>query len=167
MSEEKAQKTPVKQEKAKNSSSDNNTDTNNNTIKKEKDEKQVDSKEKNDNKKQINGKKRKKDNNIIAPENVRPGMVIKLWQKIKEKTPKGDTKERLQYFEGTVLARKGGKTPKSTITVRKISHGIGVEKIFPLNLPTITKIELLYKIKTRRSKLYYLKRGYKKRLKKI
>ncbi len=104
---------------------------------------------------------------IISPYDVKAGMVIRLWQKIKEKTPKGEDKERLQYFEGTVLARRGGSEPGATITIRKISHGVGVEKIFPLALPTIDKIEFLHKIKTRRAKLFYLKRGYKKRLKKI
>jgi large subunit ribosomal protein L19 len=104
--------------------------------------------------------------NIITPSEVKPGMVIKLWQKIKEKNPKGEIKERLQYFEGTVLARKKGNEAGATITIRKVSNGVGVEKIFPLALPTIEKIELLQKIKTRRAKLYFLKRNYKKRLKK-
>ncbi len=104
--------------------------------------------------------------NLIDPKDVKPGMIIKLWQKIKEKNPKGEIKERLQYFEGTVLARKKGNEPGATITVRKVSNGVGVEKIFPLSLPTIEKIELLQKVKTRRAKLYFLKRGYKKRLKK-
>lgn len=102
----------------------------------------------------------------IVPSEVKPGMIIKIWQKIKEKNPKGEIKERLQYFEGTVLARKGGNEPGATITVRKVSNGVGVEKIFPLALPTIDKIELLQKVRTRRAKLYFLRRGYKKRLKK-
>lgn len=113
-----------------------------------------------------NNKKTKTSVNIISPADVKPGMIIKLWQKIKETNPKGETKERLQYFEGTVLGRKGGNEPGATITVRKISNGVGVEKIFPLSLPTIEKIELLQKIKTRRAKLYFLRDGYKKRLKK-
>lgn len=121
-------------------------------------------KEKNPTKKKV--KKAQNQKKIIAPLDVMPGMVVKIWQKIKETTPKGETKERLQYFEGTVLARKGRNEPGATITVRKISNGVGVEKIFPLALPTIDKIELLQKIRTRRSKLYFLRRGYKKRLKK-
>jgi large subunit ribosomal protein L19 len=104
--------------------------------------------------------------NIIEASEVKPGMIIKLWQKIKEKNPKGEIKERLQYFEGTVLARKKGNEAGATITIRKVSNGVGVEKIFPLALPTIEKIELLQKVKTRRAKLYFLKRGYKKRLRK-
>ena len=116
--------------------------------------------------KSSNKEKIKKADNLISPAEVKPGMIIKLWQKIKEINPKGETKERLQYFEGTVLGRKGGNEPGATITVRKISNGVGVEKIFPLSLPTIEKIELLQKIKIRRAKLYFLREGYKKRLKK-
>ncbi|MCK5459715.1 50S ribosomal protein L19 [Candidatus Parcubacteria bacterium] len=104
--------------------------------------------------------------NIISPSEIKSGMVIKIYQKIKEVNPKGETKERLQFFEGTVLARKNGNEPGATITVRKVSNGVGVEKIFPLFSPTIAKVELLQKIKTRRAKLYFLRRGYKKRLKK-
>ena len=95
---------------------------------------------------------------------IQPGMVVKVHQRIKEKNPKGEEKERVQVFEGTVLARKHGKGINSTITVRKMSGNIGVEKIFPLHLPSIEKIEVVKEIKSRRSKLYYL-RNYKKRLK--
>ncbi|MBT4277689.1 50S ribosomal protein L19 [Candidatus Falkowbacteria bacterium] len=119
---------------------------------------------------ETNNKKKAKSSqktDLISPADVKPGMVIKLWQKIKEKNPKGEIKERLQYFEGTVLARKGGNEAGATITIRKVSNGIAVEKIFPLALPTIEKIELLHKIKTRRAKLYFLRRDYKKRLKKV
>lgn len=119
-----------------------------------------------DNKKAAKGKTKAPVTNIISPSEVKPGMIIKLWQKIKETNPKGEIKERLQYFEGTVLARKSGNEAGATITVRKISNGVGVEKIFPLALPTIEKIELLQKVKTRRAKLYFLRDKYKKRLKK-
>ena len=63
-----------------------------------------------------------------------------------------------------VLSRRGGKGLTATITVRKISEGIGVEKIFPLNSPSISKIEVIKKAKVRRAKLYFLK-DYKKKLK--
>ncbi|MFA5134879.1 MAG: 50S ribosomal protein L19 [Patescibacteria group bacterium] len=89
---------------------------------------------------------------------IRPGNTVIVHQKIQE-----GKKERIQKFEGIVIAHKGGGGLASTITVRKLSMGIGVEKIFPLHSPTITKIEVIKKAKVRRSKLYYL-RGYKKKL---
>lgn len=96
---------------------------------------------------------------------IKPGMTIKVHQKIKEKGPKGE-KERTQIFEGIVIAHRGGNQVGATITVRKISEGIGVEKIFPLFSPTIKKIEIIKKAKVRRAKLYYL-RNYKKKLKEV
>ena len=96
---------------------------------------------------------------------IKPGMTVRVYQKIKELNIKGEEKERIQYFEGMVIAKKHGNEAGGTITVRKISDGVGVEKIFPLNLPTIEKIEIKKKARVRRAKLYFLKRGYKKRLK--
>ncbi len=96
---------------------------------------------------------------------LKPGMSIRIYQKIKELNPKGEEKERLQYFDGLVIARKHGKEKGATITVRKVSDGVGVEKIYPLNLPTIAKIEIMKQAEVRRAKLYYLRRGYNKRLK--
>ena len=95
---------------------------------------------------------------------LKPGMTIRVHQKIKELNSKGEEKERIQYFEGMIIARKHGKETGSTITVRKVSEGVGVEKIFPLNLPTITKIEIKKQAEVKRAKLYFLKRGYKKKL---
>ena len=92
-------------------------------------------------------------------------MTVRVHQKIKELTIKGEEKERVQYFEGIIIAKKHGKEAGGTIMVRKISDGIGVEKIFPLHLPTITKIEVKKEAKGRRAKLYHLRRGYKKKLK--
>ncbi len=83
---------------------------------------------------------------------IRPGMTIKVHQKIKE-----GNKTRVQIFEGIVIARKHGSGPSATITVRKISNGIGVERIFPLHLPTIEKFEIVKTSKVRRAKLYYLR----------
>ncbi len=96
---------------------------------------------------------------------IKPGMTIRVYQKIKELNTKGEEKERVQYFEGIVIAKKHGKETGGTITVRKVSDGVGVEKIFPLNLPTITKIEIKKEAQVKRAKLYFLKRGYKKKLK--
>ncbi len=93
---------------------------------------------------------------------IRPGDIVKIYQKIKE-----GEKERVQVFEGQVLAKKHGKGITSTITVRKVISGIGVEKIFPLHMPTLEKIEVFKKGKARRAKLYYLRKakGRKARLK--
>lgn len=93
---------------------------------------------------------------------VKPGDTVKIHQKIKE----GD-KERIQVFEGLVIARKHGKGISSTITVRKVVEGIGVERIFPVHAPSIDKIEVVGSGKTRRAKLYYLRtaKGTKARLK--
>ena len=105
-----------------------------------------------------------KEEKKVAEMELKPGMTIRIHQKIKELNSKGEEKERIQYFEGMIIARKHRKEIGSTITVRKSSDGIGVEKIFPLNLPTITKIEVKKIAEVRRAKLYFLKRGYKKRL---
>lgn len=93
---------------------------------------------------------------------IRPGDTVRVYQKVKE----GD-KERLQLFEGLVLAAKHGKGISGTFTVRKISQGVGVERIFPLHSPFIDKIEVVKRTKVRRAKLYYLRsaKGKKARLK--
>jgi large subunit ribosomal protein L19 len=80
------------------------------------------------------------------------GDSVRVWSKIEDKG-----KYRLQAFEGLVLARKHGTTPSATFTVRKVSNGVGVERIFPLYSPMIDKIEVTKKTKTRRSKLYYVR----------
>lgn len=93
---------------------------------------------------------------------ISPGDTVCVYQKIKEKD-----KERVQVFEGVVIAKKHGKGISSTITVRKIISGIGVEKIFPVHSPTIKKIEIPKRGKAKRAKLYYLRtaKGKKARLK--
>lgn len=82
---------------------------------------------------------------------VKAGDTVRVYVKITE-----GEKERTQVFEGTVIARKG-RGHRETINVRKVSFGIGVEKIFPLHSPIIEKIDILRKGRTRRAKLYYLR----------
>jgi large subunit ribosomal protein L19 len=94
---------------------------------------------------------------------LKPGMTVKVHQKIKEVGKKGEEKERIQIFEGMIIAIRGAGISK-TITVRKVSDGVGVERILPLHLPTIAKIEPVRQAKVSRAKLYYL-RDYKKKLK--
>ena len=93
---------------------------------------------------------------------IRPGATITVYQKIKE-----GNKERIQPYKGIVIARKHGKGINATITVRKISVGVGVEKIFPIHSPMIDKIEVTGQTKVRRAKLYFLRErtGKKARLK--
>ena len=98
--------------------------------------------------------------------NLKSGMIVKVHQKIKEINPKGEEKERIQVFEGTVLGIKHGQEPGATVTVRKVSGGVGVEKIFPIHSPVVAKIELLREMRVRRAKAYFL-RKYKKRLKEV
>lgn len=95
----------------------------------------------------------------IAPTKIqfKPGMVVKVHQKIKEFNAKGEEKERIQIYEGTIIATRHGSEPGATITVRKISDGVGVEKIFPIHSPVVDKIEVVKEYEVRRAKLHYLR----------
>jgi len=95
---------------------------------------------------------------------IRPGDSVRVHQKVKEKD-----KERILTFEGLVLAIKHGKGVSSTMNIRKVVSGVGVEKTIPIHSPNIEKIEVIKKGKVRRAKLYYLReaKGKRGRLKNI
>lgn len=97
---------------------------------------------------------------------LKPGMIVKVHQKIKETNAKGEEKERIQIFEGTVLAVKHGKENGATVTVRKVTKGMGVEKIFPIHSPVVAKIEFVRQMRVRQAKPYYI-RDSKKKLKEV
>ena len=82
---------------------------------------------------------------------IKPGDTVKVHVKVRE----GD-KERIQVFEGMVIGMHRGGT-RASFTVRKVSFGQGVERIFPLHSPTIQKVEVMRSAKVRRAKLYYLR----------
>ena len=83
--------------------------------------------------------------------NINVGDVVKVHVKIRE-----GERERIQIFEGTIIARKGSGVSE-TFTVRRVSYGVGVEKVFPVNSPNVAKVELVRSGKVRRSKLYYVR----------
>lgn len=83
---------------------------------------------------------------------IKSGDTVRVWQKIEEKG-----KTRLQAFEGLVLGRKHGNEPGGTFTVRKVSSGVGVEKIFPVHSPLIDHVELVKTARMRRAKLYFIR----------
>lgn len=91
---------------------------------------------------------------------LKPGETVRVHVKVVE-----GEKERTQVFEGTVIGLSG-KGNRSTFTVRKISYGVGVERIFPLHSPSVDRVEVVSKGKVRRAKLYYLRQrsGKKARL---
>ena len=91
---------------------------------------------------------------------LKTGDVVRVHKKIKE----GD-KERIQIFEGMIIAIKGKQSSSPTITVRKVSNGVGVEMVFPIFSPHLEKIEQVKRAKTKRSKLYYIREKTAKALK--
>lgn len=82
---------------------------------------------------------------------VEVGDLVKVHVRIKE-----GEKYRIQIFEGTVIAKKHGGI-NETFTVRRVAHGVGIERVFPLHSPTVEKVELVRNGKVRRAKLYYLR----------
>ncbi len=92
------------------------------------------------------------DSQIKTLPDFKVGDVVKVHQRIKE-----GSKERVQIFEGLVIARKGGTGVNSTFMVRKISYGVGVERIFPLHSPNIAKLEVVKPSIVTKAKLYYVR----------
>lgn len=88
---------------------------------------------------------------------IRPGVTIRVHERIKE-----GGKARASIFEGTVIGRKHGSEVGATFTIRRVSQGVGMEKIFPIHSPNIEKIEFLKSPKVRRAKLYFLRRESEK-----
>lgn len=104
---------------------------------------------------------------VSAPHrDIKPGMVVRVHEVIKDTNAKGEERERVQIFEGTVLGLTGEGISR-TMTVRKVSGGIGVEKIYPLASPHVSKIEVVKAYRTRRSKLWFLRRGFKRKMKEV
>lgn len=87
---------------------------------------------------------------------IKTGNTVRVHQKIIETTKDG-AKERIQMFEGLVIAINSGAGADKTITVRKIASGVGVEKIFPMHSSNIAKIEVIRNSRVRRSKLYFMR----------
>ena len=98
--------------------------------------------------------------NLDLPQ-FQPGDTIKVYSRIVE-----GEKERIQIFEGVVIKKKGGGS-RASFTVRKVSYGVGVEKVFPSCSPNLAKIEVVRRGRVRRAKLYYLRelRGKAARIK--
>lgn len=86
---------------------------------------------------------------------VRTGDTVRVWVRILEDAKKG--KYRLQAFEGLVIAAKHGTTNGASLTVRRTASGVGVERVFPLFSPAISKIEVVKRSEVRRAKLYYIR----------
>jgi len=91
---------------------------------------------------------------------VNVGETVRVHIKVKE-----GQRERIQVFEGVIIALKGKPKKRISITVRRISFGVGVERVFPLNSKIIDKIEIVRKGKARRAKLYYLRNATSKKAK--
>jgi len=103
----------------------------------------------------------------VKKTNLRPdlpelhsGQIVRVHQTIKE-----GEKERIQIFEGQILAVKHGRGLNATMTVRKVASGVGVERIFPLHTPTIAKIEVVKDTRAKKSKIYYVRSGKPAKLK--
>ncbi|PIR47327.1 50S ribosomal protein L19 [Candidatus Uhrbacteria bacterium CG10_big_fil_rev_8_21_14_0_10_50_16] len=93
---------------------------------------------------------------------LKPGMVIRVHEIIKDTNAKGEERQRVQVFEGTLLGLNGSGITR-TMTVRKVTGEIGVEKIYPLSSPHVEKVEIVKTLRVRRAKLWFLRKGKTKR----
>lgn len=99
---------------------------------------------------------------VAAVPEIKPGMVVRVHEKIEDFNAKGERRERVQIFEGLVLGIRGSGTQRS-FTIRKETDGFGVEKIYPVKSPNIVKFEVVRTFQVRRAKLSFIK-GFGRRL---
>ncbi|MEK7183507.1 MAG: 50S ribosomal protein L19 [Patescibacteria group bacterium] len=102
---------------------------------------------------------------VLKAEQIEAGQILRVHEKIQDVNAKGEARERVQVFEGLVLGVRGKGTSKS-FTIRKETNGFGVEKIFPVSSPNLSKIELVKAYKTRRARLSFMK-GFGRRLREV
>ncbi|MBX4187200.1 MAG: 50S ribosomal protein L19 [Candidatus Doudnabacteria bacterium] len=95
---------------------------------------------------------------------LKAGYIVRVHQKITDVSADGKEKQRIQIFEGQVIGTKGGKALNGTVTVRKISSGVGVERIFPIHSPNIEKIEVIKATPSRKAKIYFTRNGQEARV---
>jgi large subunit ribosomal protein L19 len=95
---------------------------------------------------------------------LKAGYIVRVHQKITDVSSDGKEKQRIQMFEGQVMGTKGGKGINGTVTVRKMSSGVGVERIFPIHSPNIEKIEVIKATPARKAKIYYTRKGQEARV---
>lgn len=98
---------------------------------------------------------------------LKAGYTVRVHQKIKDVSQDGKEKERVQIFEGQVIGTKGGKGINGTVTVRKISSGVGVERIFPIHSPSIEKIEVVKATPARKAKILYTRKGQEAKVREL
>ncbi len=104
---------------------------------------------------------------LINFSDLKAGQTVRIHERIIDVSPKGEERQRIQVFEGMILGLRGSGVSR-TLTVRKVSGGVGVEKIYPINSPVIAKIELVKTARVRRAKLSFitnLRKRFKRKLK--
>lgn len=97
---------------------------------------------------------------------IKPGMLVRVHERIIDISARGEERQRTQVFEGLVLGMRGGQESRS-MTVRKNANGWMVEKIFPLSSPNVEKVEVVKQYRTKRAKLSYLRGRFRRKLKEV